>query len=165
MESSIVYRPPPPTPKQEQFLLADARYIAYGGARGGGKSHAVRLKAALLALTYAGIRIIIIRRTYPELLENHIRRLSAELSGIAVYKEVDKSLTFPNGSRIVFGYCASDADVLRYQGQEYDVLMIDEATQLSEYQFNWLNAMVRGVNEFPKRTYLTCNPGKHCPLT
>ena len=115
MASSIVYRPPPPTPKQEQFLLADARYIAYGGARGGGKSHAVRLKAALLALTYAGIRIIIIRRTYPELLENHIRRLSAELSGIAVYKEVDKSLTFPNGSRIVFGYCSSEADVLRYQ--------------------------------------------------
>lgn len=166
MANSIVYSPPPPTPKQQRFLLADSRYVAYGGARGGGKSHAVRLKAALLALTYAGIRIIIVRRTYPELLENHIRKLSAELSGIAVYKEVDKSLTFPNGSRIVFGYCATEADVLRYQGQEYDILMIDEATQLTEYQFQWLDAMVRGVNKFPKRTYLTCNPGKqHCPLT
>lgn len=159
MANDISYSPPPPTPKQQRFLLADSRYVAYGGARGGGKSHAVRLKAALLALTYAGIRIIIIRRTYPELLENHIRKLSAELSGVAVYKEVDKSLTFPNGSRIVFGYCATESDVLRYQGQEYDILMIDEATQLTEYQFTWLDAMVRGVNDFPKRTYLTCNPG------
>ena len=44
-----------PNEKQKQFLLERRRHIAYGGARGGGKSWAVRTKAKLLALRYAGI--------------------------------------------------------------------------------------------------------------
>ena len=69
-----------PNPKQAQFFTASSRYIAYGGARGGGKSWAVRKKAMLLALNYGGIRILIIRRTFPELRENHILPLMSELS-------------------------------------------------------------------------------------
>jgi phage terminase large subunit len=53
----------------------------------------------------------------------------------------------------------SERDVLRYQGQEYDVIAIDEATQLTEYQFSTLKACLRGANGLPKRMYLTCNPG------
>lgn len=30
-----------PNPRQEEFFLATARHIAYGGARGGGKSWAI----------------------------------------------------------------------------------------------------------------------------
>ena len=48
---------------------------------------------------------------------------------------------------------------MRYQGQEYDVIAIDEATQLSEYQFSTLKASLRGVKPIPRRMYLTCNPG------
>ena len=36
-------------PKQVLFLKDKHRHIAYGGARGGGKSWAVRVKAILLA--------------------------------------------------------------------------------------------------------------------
>ena len=39
-----------PYPTQVAFLKAKARYVAYGGARGGGKSEAARMKAVLLAL-------------------------------------------------------------------------------------------------------------------
>ena len=39
---------------------------------------------------------------------------------------------FPNGSTIRFGYCASDGDLDQYQGAEYDVIFLDEATQLQE---------------------------------
>ncbi len=154
-----------PSPKQREFLMADARYVCYGGARGGGKSWAVRTKALLLALRLPGIRILIVRRSYPELYENHIRTLCRMTAGVAVWQDRDKTLRFPvcagggAGSTIHFGYCDSSEDVLRYQGQEYDVLFIDEATQLTEEQFIWLDACVRGVNPFPKRTYLTCNPG------
>ena len=42
-----------PNEKQRRFLLDRHRHIAYGGARGGGKSWAVRTKAKLLALRYA----------------------------------------------------------------------------------------------------------------
>lgn len=149
----------PPNPKQAQFMKAKTRFVAYGGSRGGGKSWAVRKKAILLALRYPGIRMIILRRTFPELRENHILPLMIDLMGVATYKETDKSFTFPNGSRLRFGYCDNERDVLQYQGQEFDVIFLDEATQFSEFQFSTLTACLRGANAFPKRFYLTCNPG------
>ena len=80
-------------------------------------------------------------------------------SGIATFKESEKRFYFKNGSSIIFGYCATEGDVLQYQGQEYDVIFIDEATQFTEFQFSTLTACLRGANDFPKRMYLTCNPG------
>ncbi len=145
--------------RQKEFFLAKNRYIAYGGARGGGKSWAVRIKAFLLCLKFEGIKILIVRRSYQELRENHILELSKMLNGIAKYQEITKCFTFPNGSTIKFGYLDSERDVLRYQGMEFDVIFIDEATQITEFQFETLNASIRGVNNFPKRMYLTCNPG------
>lgn len=123
------------------------------------KSWFVRTKAKLLALKYAGIKILIVRRTYPELLNNHINFLIPELNGIAKYNKSDKVFTFANKSIIKFGYCKDDGDLLQYQGAEYDVIFLDEATQLSEYQMKTIVACLRGVNDFPKRIYYTCNPG------
>ena len=150
---------PAPFDKQREFLLARERFVAYGGSRGGGKSFAVRMKASLAALHYRGIRILILRRSFPELYENHIKQLRSLLHGIAVYRESDKSLSFPGGSLIKFGYLDTDADADRYQGQEYDFIFLDEATHFSEYQFRCLTACLRGTRDFPRRMYLTCNPG------
>lgn len=148
-----------PSERQELFFRARAPFIAYGGARGGGKSWAVRQKAMMLALRYAGIQILIVRRSYPEVRENHIVQLRRLCRGLASYRETDKTLTFANESRIRFGYCATEEDADQYQGQEYDVIFIDEATQFTQMQFRMLTACLRGVNDFPKRCYLTCNPG------
>lgn len=119
----------------------------------------MRQKASLLALNYAGIRILVLRRSFPELRENHILPLRRLLNSFADYKETEKAFSFSNGSRLKFGYCDSESDVLQYQGQEYDVIFIDEATQFTEFQFRTLTACLRGANNFPKRMYLTCNPG------
>ena len=150
---------PRPNPRQAEFLSATEKYIAFGGARSGGKSWAVRTKAKLLALRYAGIRLLILRRTYQELESNHIRFLRQELHGIATYRATDRLFTFPNGSTLEFGYCANDGDADRYQGAEYDVIFLDECTQLKEQWMRQLAACIRGVNDFPKRIYYTCNPG------
>lgn len=149
----------PPFAPQREFLRARERFIAYGGSRGGGKSYAVRMKATLSALHYPGIRILILRRSYPELYENHIKALRALLVPYATYRDTDKSITFPNGSLIKFGFCDADSDAERYQGQEYDLIFMDEATHFTEYQFRCLSACLRGANSHPKRFYLTCNPG------
>lgn len=148
-----------PSIKQQQFLLAKTKHIGFGGARGGGKSWAVRTKGKLLALQYAGIKILIVRRTYPELINNHIKVLRPELLGIATYNDKNKELKFVNGSTINFTYCDNDKDLDRLQGQEYDVIFLDEATQLSEHQMKTITVCCRGVNNFPKRVYYTCNPG------
>lgn len=146
-------------PKQAAFFKARNRFVAYGGARGGGKSWAVQHKGPLLALMYPGIKILLLRRTYRDLERNHVRILEPMLRGIAKYSRQEKCFYFPNGSILELGYCASESDVLQYQGQEYDIIFIDEATQFTEFQFETLTACLRGANSFPKRFYLTCNPG------
>lgn len=152
-----------PYPKQVQFFKETSRYIAYGGARGGGKSWAARIKAILLALNYAGVQILLLRRTLNELRENHTIPLLKLLSGIAKYREQSKEFIFPNESRIVLGYCDNERDVLQYQGQAYDVIFMEEATQFSEFQFQTLTESNRSSGlckePFYPRMYFTCNPG------
>ncbi len=148
-----------PQEKQRLFFEAKEKYVAYGGARGGGKSWALRRKVILMCMRYPGLSVLIIRRTFPELRENHIRPMLSELKDIASFTESRKCFEFPNGSRIKMGYLDREDDVLQYQGQEFDVIALDEATQLSEYQFQTLKGALRGANNFPKRMYLTCNPG------
>lgn len=155
----IVHTISEPNEKQKLFLLARKKIVGYGGARGGGKSWVLRLKAKLLSLRYPGIRQCLVRKTYRELEENHIWELRKMLLGIARYNSSKKTFIFNNGSTLTLQYCAKDADIDNFQGVEYDVVFIDEATQLSEFQIKQIMASVRGVNEFPKRIYLTCNPG------
>lgn len=150
-------------PKQKEFCLATNKYICYGGARGGGKSHVSRIKMCLLALNYSGIQILLLRRTLAELRENHVLQLQKLLKNIAVYKESTKEFLFPNGSRIKLGYCDNEKDVLQYQGQAYEVIVLEEATHFTEFQFQTLtesNRMSGNMKEsFNPRMYFTCNPG------
>ncbi len=150
-----------PSEKQAEFFASRAKFTAYGGARGGGKSWALRYKLVLLCLHYAGIRTLIVRRTLAELRENHVLPLFPIVvkNGLAEYSETHKEFRFINGSVIKLGYMDTDSDLLRYQGQEFDIIALDEATQLHEEAFLVLCACLRGANAFPKRMYLTCNPG------
>ncbi len=148
-----------PSEKQQEFFDSRARYTAYGGARGGGKSWALRRKLVGLCLRYGGIRCLLVRRSYGELKANHVLPMLSEYRGLLQYRESEKCLFFQNGSTVTLGYCASNRDCLRYQGQEFDIIAIDEATQLSEYQFSIFKACLRGVGAVPRRMYLTCNPG------
>ncbi len=148
-----------PSPPQQRFFDSRTRFTAYGGARGGGKSWALRRKLIMLCLHYPGIRCLLVRRTYSELRANHLDPLLREYGQLLTWHEAQKYLAVRGGSTIQLGYCAAERDALRYQGQEYDVIAIDEATQLSEYQFSIFKACLRGTGAFPRRMYLTCNPG------
>ena len=155
----MIYELGTPQPKQDEVLKCTATHIGFGGARGGGKSWVVRFNAKGMGLKYPGIRQLIVRKTYPELQENHIRILKKETEGVAVYKDKDKTLVFNNGSEVRFMYCQYDDDVERLQGSEFDIIYFDEATQLTEHQMKSISACLRGVNDFPKHIYYTCNPG------
>ena len=148
-----------PNEKQQEFFHSQSRFTAYGGARGGGKSWALRRKLVGLCLVYPGIHCLLIRRSYPELRSNHLFPFLREYGALVDWQEGAKRLCFKNQSTIDMGYCADDGDALRYQGQEYDVIAIDEATQLTEFRFSIFKACLRGTGDFPRRMYLTCNPG------
>lgn len=157
--SEVVLQLPKPSAKQDLFLRDTHRYTAYGGARGGGKSWALRVKSILLCLRYPGIIIMIVRKSYPELTANHIEPMKGLLHGIAKYNDSKKEHRFLNGSRILYRYCESEKDMERYQGTEADIICLDEATQFDEKVFRMFAACIRGVNDFPKRMLITCNPG------
>jgi phage terminase large subunit len=113
-------------------------------------------------MSYPGIKILVIRREYSDM-ENSI--IDPILKAVATtphnYNKSDHLLSFANGSQIKFGnmpgYGAAVAG--RYQGQEHDVVFLEEATQFTESEFRGIAAVIRGANKFPKRMYLTCNPG------
>ena len=156
----VEYNPGEANPKQRAFFEARAPFIAYGGAKGGGKTWAVRTKAILGAISNPDIKILIMRRTYTELEENHIRPIVKQVDRkIGAYNGSTRVMTFFNDATIKFGHWAGEQSELEYQGQEFDWIFIDEATQFTERTFNYLKGCLRGVNEYPKRMYLTCNPG------
>ena len=149
-----------PTEKQALFLSAKVRHVGYGGARGGGKSHIVRDKAKRLCLRYPGINILIVRRTMPELRSNHINVLKNEIPlSIARYNQQERTFFWANGSTIKFDYCDNDGHLMHFQGCQYDVIFLDEATNLLQEWIEKIVVCCRGVNNFPKRIYYTFNPG------
>ena len=86
-----------PNEQQKKFFASRARYTAYGGARGGGKSWALRRKLMALCLRYPGIRCLLVRRSYGELRQNHVLPLLSEYGGALSWHESEKRLTLRNG--------------------------------------------------------------------
>ena len=123
----------------------------------------MRVKFVLLCLNYDGIQVLLLRRTLPELTENHVNPLLKLLKGIAKYNKQEKVFSFPNGARLKLGYCSNEQDVLQYQGQAYDVIGMEEATMFTEFQYNCLRESNRSSGmmkvKFAPRMYLTMNPG------
>ena len=103
-----------PNSKQQEFFASRAKYTAYGGARGGGKSWALRRKLVAMCLRYAGIHCLLLRRSLEELKANHIYPMLKEYGALLTWIERERAFVFANGSRIDAGYCDSDRDVLRY---------------------------------------------------
>ena len=152
----------PNSEAQKRFFASRSKYTAFGGARGGGKTWCSMRKGLGGALQYPGIKILFIRREYEDLRNSIIEPMLAMLpQGLATYNATLNIIYFLNGSTIKFGnmpgYGAAVAG--KYQGQEYDWIFMEEATQFTEQEFRGMGACLRGVNEIPKRFYLTCNPG------
>jgi phage terminase large subunit len=116
----------------------------------------------LLALYYPEIQILVVRREYDQL-ENPIIKPMLKLvpPDIRNYNKTDHLLTFCNGSVIKFSNMPDYSSTVegKFQGNNWDILFIDEATQFLESEFRGLDAIIRGDNGLPKRVYLTCNPG------
>lgn len=148
-----------PNKKQELFFLSRKKYVGYGGARGGGKSWAIRSKAILLAYNYPGITITILRKTFKDLDTNHIIPLNKILYGFATYNDKRSIFNFPNGSSIRMRHCDHESDLRKLQGQESDVIFIEECTQFTFEQMVFIMSTCRGIGPYPRRMYYTGNPG------
>ena len=147
---------------QTEFLAAPEREVFYGGARGGGKSYAM-LVDPLRYCHKQKHRALLIRRTMPELrdLINHSQQLYSKAYPGAKWREQEKEWKFPSGARIEFGYAENLTDALRYQGQSYTWIGIDELPQYpTEDIYNFLRSSLRSVDpDIPVYMRATGNPG------
>lgn len=140
-----------PTPRQDAFHLCEAPYALFGGAAGGGKSHALRMDAYMRCFAQPGYRALLLRRTYPELNDTHIERVLLEEAKFrslglgVVFQKTDYKLRFANGSLLQFGHCEDDATLSKYLSTEYDAAYFDEASTFLENHFLWIGSRVRST--------------------
>jgi phage terminase large subunit len=145
-------------PKQLQAyrltpLYAGSRgkeHIGYGGSGGSGKSFAARAVALAAAVLWPGSTSIIFRKTEGEVLENHYQPFRTELPSFVMHEGSkvklydwngqDRAFTFPHlgNSRILLGHLRHPDDVFKYQGNQYDVMVFEEATHYPWKSVSWL---------------------------
>ena len=159
-QQEVVFKPN--TGPQTDFLASAEREVFYGGARGGGKSYAM-LVDPLRYCDKTHHRALLLRRTMPELrdLITHSQRLYNRAFPGAKWREQEKEWRFPSGAKIEFGYAENMTDALRYQGQSYTWIGIDELPQYpSPDIYNFLRSSLRSVDpEIPVFMRSTGNPG------
>jgi len=146
--------------KQGSVLLSAATEILYGGAAGGGKSHLMRVAAVLLCALVPGLQVYIFRRHFADLYKNHMEGpggfpailyplIKAKLVKVNYSNNV---IRFWNGAAIHLCHLQHEKDLLKYQGAEIHVLLVDELTHFTEKEYRFLRNRVRlGGLEIPDR--------------
>jgi len=148
-------------PKQAAFISCPVDDVAFGGARGGGKSDAVIGDWASHEDLYHEHAIgLTLRRERTQLLEL-IERAKQILIPIGhKWHDQDKYFRGPNGGRLRFAYLENDSDADAYQGHGYSRIYIEEVgTFPAESPVAKLMATLRSGHGVPCQMKSTCNPG------
>lgn len=159
-----------PQPKQLLFhgaaRCADSEEnpneIGFGGARGPGKTHATFAQVALDdCQRVPGLKVLFLRKVAKaanEAVEDLRQKVLFKCPHR--YKEQKATIIFPNGSRIIIGHFQYEKDIDNYLGLEYDIIVIEEATQLSQSKIEKIKTCNRSSKPgFRPRRYYTTNPG------
>jgi hypothetical protein len=135
--------------KQALAMGAPASEILYGGAAGGGKSHLLRAAANMFCCGVPGLQCVLFRRTYPDLVNNHLRgptsfhQMLAPLVNSGHVEIVAKEIRFWNGSRIALSHLQHSSDVYNWQGAEIHLLLFDELTHFTDFEYRYLRGRCR----------------------
>lgn len=135
--------------------------IGLGGARGPGKSHAVLSQAALDDCQRCpGLKILFLRQTGVSAQESFDDLITKAVRGRAEYHKTKNALKFPNGSRVLLGGFKDEGDIDKYIGIEYDVIIVEELTQLTKEKYDKLRGSLRTSKpNWRPRMYTSFNPG------
>lgn len=142
-----------PLPMQvdiEAVAMAKYKHSLIAGAAGTAKSVGSRFLVYRYSQLIPGLRSILIRTTYDELLKNHLQFMPAEASQLgADYTGGNvRQMTFHHQDgpdSIVFaGSCLNEADIAQYVGPEYDLILLDEGVHLLPRAVREIIARARG---------------------
>ena len=157
MEIEIHYQP-----KQRQakeLLNSGVKRLGYGGARGGGKSKFIRNYLVENLSANKNLCALIVRKKYGDLQRNYIDKFKKEFPFLE-YKALLHRELLPNGAFIDLRYLQFDKDLEDFQGAEYDIIALDEATQHGQNVYDKLRPCLRTTTpNWQPKFILTCNPG------
>lgn len=133
-----------PTPAQLAFHQSAVPKLCAIGNRGGGKSMMLRWDAHMRALSVPGCSLILIRKTYPQLLQSHLIHLPQEMKLLGgTYHHSNHIAHYPNGSRLFLSYVSSEVDSFNQLSAEYLAAYFDELSTISWEYFTKIIASVR----------------------
>ena len=159
-QQEVVFSPNPGP--QTEFLAAPEREVLYGGSAGSGKSFAL-LADPMRYFGVAAFNGLLLRRTNDELreLQWKAQELYPKAYPGAKWQEKKSQWTFPSGARFWMTYLERDDDVMRYQGQSFSYIAVDELTQYATpFSFVYLRSRLRTTDpELPIFMRATSNPG------
>lgn len=138
-------------PQQTVAFQSPATEILYGGAAGGGKSHLMRSVAVILCSEVPGLQVYLFRRLSDDLYKNHMEGAGGFFSmlspwfqaGLVRFNASKNYLVFWNDAKVWLSHCQYEKDLVKYQGPEIHVLLIDELTHFSEKMYRFLRNRVR----------------------
>lgn len=126
-------------PRQREALDTLATEVLFGGATRGGKSHFIRVALIVWCLSIPNLQCILIRKKIDDILNNHVhgpngfKDLLRPLIALGKVKITEDHVFFvDNESRIVFKHCQDERQFDTAQGISTHVLVVDEATQISD---------------------------------
>jgi phage terminase large subunit len=139
-----------PLPRQVEAEQATfegpAIYVLIGGAAGGSKSRGLREIGHKAALKTPQTRVLLLRRTYKELDQTHLRDVEMEAPQMGADAVPSaKVVRYPNGSVMQFGHCETAADAANYLSAEYDLIIFDELVTFEETMFLLIASRARST--------------------
>jgi len=135
--------------------------VGYGGTRGQAKSHAVYAQATLDDMQrFDGLKGLYLRKVQKKAVESFddLRRKVLQFTPHTYKAGV---LTLPNGSRMIMGGFRSEGDIDTYLGLEYDFIILEDATTLTETKRTAIGGALRTsrTDGWRCRMYESANPG------
>lgn len=156
-ENTPILWKPNPGP-QTWVLQRQEREILYGGARGGGKTDA-GISWIMRWVENPQLRFLVIRRNAQDLRDWRDRAKQRWKNTGAIF--VNNEVRFPSGAKGFFGHLHDEDAYERYQGHEYQKMIIEELTHIptEELYIKLIGSCRSTVEGLDAQIFCTTNPG------
>ena len=140
------------------LTVGDCYEILYGGARGGGKTDC-GMAWLLRATEYPDARMLVVRRNADDLADWIDR--AHKMYPYAKIVGKPATIKFPSGAIIRTGHLKDDQAYTKYQGHEYQRILIEELTQIptEESYLKLISSCRSTVPGLDPKIFCTANPG------
>jgi len=132
--------------------------VALGGKRGPGKSHATIAQVGLDdCQRVPGLKVLFLRKVMKSAKES-LEDLARRVFGFIECDIGASRVIFTNGSTIILGGYYNEKEIDKYLGIEYDLIVIEEVTQISKDKKDKITGSCRTSKPgWPPRIYMSTN--------